>query len=428
MGINGISRPYVGQNSVDINSVKQACDKKSGDVTSPATPTLGRAWAFELTADGSVIAPPPPPRGQPGRDPLVIELGQIEVGTRIELISLSDNPKAEFDADHKAEIFALPLSGYNVAGRTATIALNEEQMKEKGIGAGERFLLRQVDKDGNASEAIHIHLDPRGWANTQIDEPVAGGGTQRVAGRTIDIAVGVFGLPGSDQKGTMERVLGKVTTDVTAPILLEGNVSALLRGHALNPKELENAREIVAAINTLIGSGSSTSAELDAQLTQNKASWETHAQYGAPFKVLAEAVSSKNEKAWTKLSEATGGTGDAVNFSKISAAGFTGLEAIVKLDKALEPGTKVQVQNSRTGEVQVAQLNDTARGAELKLQALVDGDPLVITYTDAANNPGKPYGFRFDSKAKDGKAAKSNPLDIRLGGFNFKPTVAPTGG
>jgi len=426
MGISGISRPYVGQNGIDINTVKQVCDRKVGDVTSPPTPSLARAWAFELAADGSVLAPPPPPAGQPGRDPLVIELGNIEVGTRIELLSLSDNPKAEFDAKHKDEIFELPLTGYDVAGRKATIALNEDQMKEKGIGAGERFMLRQVDKDGNASEAIHVHLDPQGWANQAINEPVQGGGTQRVNGRQIDIAVGVMGLAGAPDQGKMERVLGKATTDTTAPKLVETNVTAGFVGVKLTPKELERGREITAALTQLIGVGTYKTTDIQNHLTANK-SWETNPSYAASYKVLTDAVSPAGKDVWDRLASGTATGTDSVAFAKFQQATWTGQEALIKFDKALEPGTTVNVQNSRTGEKLAVTMAATARTAEFRFQAIADGDPLVITYTDAAGNAGKPYGFRFDSTAPDGKAAKQNPLDIRLGGFNFKPTPAAGG-
>lgn len=426
MGITGISRPYVGQNAIDINTVKQVCDRSAGDVTSPATPQLHRAWAFELAADGSVLAPPPPPPGQPGRDPLVIELGNIEVGTRIELISLSDNPKAEFDSKSKDAIFELPLTGYDVAGRRATIALNEDQMKEKGIGAGERFLLRQVDKDGNASEAIHVHLDPRGWANTQIDEPTNNGGSQRVQGRQIDIAVGIHNLAGNPEPGKMERVLGKVTTDITAPLLVTENVTAKFEGVKLSPKELERAREILTAYDTFIGSANGTFADLKTwvEAPNNKQSYEAHPSYAAPFKVLNDLVAN-GAKDWALLLKAasTPGAPESVNFARMREGGWNGQEAVVKFEKALEPGTTINVQNSRTGETKSVTLAATERSTEFRFRNIAEGDPLVITYTDAAGNAGKPYGFRFDPGAKDGKTAKQNPLDIRLGGFNFKPAA-----
>ena len=425
MSITGISRPY-GQNGIDINTVKHVCDRKSGDVTSPATPQLRRAWAFEMTADGSALAPPPPPRGQPGRDPLVIELGNIEVGTRIELISLSDNPKAEFDATCAKEIFELPLTGYDVNGRIATIALNEDQMKEKGIGAGERFMLRQVDKDGNASEAIHVHLDPQGWATAQIREPTSDGGVQNVRGRAIDIAVGIHNLPGNANPGKLERVLGKMTTDVTAPKLVTDNVTAGFVGVKLSPKELERAKEIVAAYDNFIGNAEDSVAAIKTwvETPKNKANFENDPSNSKAFKVLVDAVSSGGQKQWDlMLAGAPGTRAGNVSFAQMRTPGWTGQEISVRFEKALEPGAIVNVQNSRTGESKSATLSAAQRGTAFSLRDMVEGDPVVITYTDAAGNAGTPYGFRFDPQSKDGKACKQNPLDIRLGGFNFKPAT-----
>ena len=49
-----------------------------------------------------------------------------------------------------------------------------------------------------------------------------------------------------------------------------------------------------------------------------------------------------------------------------------------------------------------------------------NGAPIIMTYADRAGNAGSPYAFSVDETARDGKA-KSNPLDIRLGGFGLKP-------
>ena len=48
----------------------------------------------------------------------------------------------------------------------------------------------------------------------------------------------------------------------------------------------------------------------------------------------------------------------------------------------------------------------------------------VVELADRAGNAGSPYAFSFDESSKDGKA-KSNPLDIRLGGFGLKPKTTP---
>jgi hypothetical protein len=426
--IQGISRPYVGQHALNINDVKQVSDKKPGDSTSPPKPELHRAWAFELAADGSVLAPPPPPAGQPGRDPLVIELGQIEVGTRIELISLSDNPAAEFCEKCKGEIFELPLTGYDVGNRRATIALNEDQMKEKGISAGERFLLRQVDKDGNASEAIHVHLDPNGWANQTINEPVQGGGTQQVRGRAIDVAVGLHNLQGNPSPGTMERVLGKQTRDTIAPKMLESNVS--VTSEKMTKKEHEVLKGYVQAMANLVG-GSNYDAAYIKQTLANNPAWEQHPTLKVHYDLL------KNLVADTTIYNRLKGFAAMINGQQPNAYGFIEWNAAnqiaqmadapafatVKLDKAVEPGVTVSVQNSRTGEAVRITQGDQARSMQLLLKDVKTGDPLIMTFNDTHGNAGAPYAFRYDESAKDGKA-KSNPLDVRLAGFSLRPKPA----
>lgn len=431
MAITGVTRPYVGQNAQSIGDVKQVGDKKTGDVTTPPKPVVQRAWAFELAADGSGIVPPPPPPapGQPvrGRDPLVIELAQIEVGTRIELISLSDNPKAEFDDKHKAEIFELPLTGYDVGARTATISLNEEQMKEKGIVAGERFMIRQVDKDGNASESVHVHLDPQGWANQRINEPLADGSTHQVMGANIAINTGITGLNGNPNPGKLERILGKSTVDSAAPKLLEGNVA--VTNERLSSKELDGAKGLHGLMNNVLGGHNWTHTEFvanyNAQLPRHGAnpSYKPHFDAAKPF--VDDAA------LFNKLAAFTGAMGNTdptrVDWNQLNQLS-TQSEAsltLVKFDKALEPGVTVNVQNSRTGETKSLAQGATSRSLSVVMGDVKNGDPLIVTYTDAAGNAGKPYGFRFDDKAKDGKAT-SNPLDIRLGSFNLKPKPPTT--
>ena len=433
MGISGITRPYVGQNAQNICDVKQVKDKKPGDVTSPATPEVHRAWAFELAADGTT-AVPPPPAGRPGRDPLVIELGSIEVGTRIELISLSDNPKADFDEKHKGEIFELPMTGYDVGNRTATIALNEAQMKEKGVVPGERLMLRQVDKDGNASEAVHVHLDPNGWANQQFNEPVQGGGTQRITGRHIDIATGVMGLDGNPNPGKMERVLGKSTKDDMAPKLLEANVT-IKETNTISAAEMKLLNGLLPklqpALRALMGNVNSnfTAATLTAKLDQNP-DWAKDTNLKDHVKVLRDLT--KDPSLVVKLGTAinhgrpAGYINPQVNYAAHAEKLPTSFRSL-SLERALEPGASIHVQNSRTGATYDAALGDDQRNLSVLLSAdTKTGDPLIVTYKDAAGNAGKPYAFNFDDRTADGKEKSVNPLDIRLGAFSIKPPAKDT--
>lgn len=422
--LQGITRPYAGQATQDVPGTRPT--KPGNDVTNPPAPQVLRAWAFELAADGSQLVPPPP-AGQPGRDPLVIELGNVEVGTRVEVVSLSDNPAAEFDAGCRGEIFELPLTGYDVANRRATIALNADQMKDKGIVAGERLLLRQVDKDGNASAAVHVHLDPSGWANQRINEPVQGGGFQQVNGRQIDVNVGIVNLPGDPNPGRLERVLGKSTRDSSAPALLAANVTVTTT--TMTKKEHDLLKDYVKAIGTLLGSAVYDTTYISRTLASNPA-WEQNPSYKPHVDVLKALVA---DPAWfarlsSVVAAAQGSTSSGNSIDWNGAQNLAGRAeppsfSTVKLDRALEPGTQVRLQNSRTGEVVTGSQASDARGVTLSLQDARNGDPLIMTYTDAAGNAGAPYAFRLDDTCAGGKA-KSNPLDVRLAGFSLRPRPA----
>jgi hypothetical protein len=425
-----VQRPYVGQNALDITQVKDVSDKKAGDVTSPPKPQVLRAWAFELAADGTSVVPPPPPP-QPGvppvrRDPLVIELGNMEIGVRVELISLSDNPAAKFDATHKAEIFELPMTGYDVAGRTATIALNEEQMKEKNIVAGERFMLRQVDKDGNASEPVFVHLDPSGWATSQLDEPLQDGTTQRVSGAHINISTGLTGLNGNPNQGKMERVLGKSTVDEHKPVLLEKNVS-VVRGE-LSQKDLETGQALARLGHNVFGGLNWTHADVDSNINHpsNIQAYATNPTYAADWKLVTALA--KDAKAFERLAafthESIGSTPNgSLNWSGLhdmhnrTSANF----AAIRFDHALEPGVSITVQNSRTSERGTTSLGNEARTASIIMRDVKHGDPLIVEFADAHNNHGDAYAFQYDEKAKDGKMPKANPLSIRFANLDLLP-------
>jgi hypothetical protein len=55
---------------------------------------------------------------------------------------------------------------------------------------------------------------------------------------------------------------------------------------------------------------------------------------------------------------------------------------------------------------------------KIRLGDMKDGDPLILTYRDAAGNQGKPFAIEFSSKCKDGKASY-NPLSVRYGGASI---------
>jgi hypothetical protein len=218
-----MQRPYVGKDALDITKVRE---RKAHDSNWPPKLSVEVSVAFEKMADNANPVPPAPPTPNPvrGRDPVYLVLGNHEIGTRIEVVSLSDNPEADFNASCKNEIFSLPLAGRDVPGRRASITLDHDQMKAKGIVPGETLLIRQVDDAGNASIPTLVYLDPSSWANQAFNEPVQGGGSQRVNGAQFDIFVGDHGVAGSVNPAGNVAINAKAAVDTSAPAILDKNI------------------------------------------------------------------------------------------------------------------------------------------------------------------------------------------------------------
>jgi hypothetical protein len=420
----GVTRPYQSASQkVPVNNVDQV---KTGakDATSPRKLVVQSAWAFERAADGTTAVPLPPPNTR-GRDPVFIALQNFEPGCHIEVVSLTDNPAAEFSDKCRNEIFELPITGLNEQGDVAHIALNAEAMKEKGLSAGERLLIRQVDDAGNPGPETHVFLDPAGWANQNFNEPIQGGGTQQVHGRNIDIISGLIGVDGNPNPGKTDRVIGKVTQDSNAPVLLKERVSITTIG--LAKEALEATPGFVQGMNTLIGGGNQTYDQISTRLTQNEASWKSNTTYAAAMvnlhKILDNRALFDNLCEYTHLMANTpnDGTIEWNQLNTIANSNAAPELGVVKFDKALEPGVTVTIENGRLGDASQRSLTVGAetRSFAIALPEIKTGDPVVITFHDNSpggkTNAGDMFAFNFDPSKPDGKGSK-NPLSIRFGG------------
>ncbi|MCC7074365.1 MAG: hypothetical protein IT383_23870 [Deltaproteobacteria bacterium] len=420
MGVDQIRRPYQ-QASLKVPTGPVQVSGKENDVTAPRKLGVVAAWAFERAADGSSVVPPPPPNTR-GRDPVFIALQNFEPGCRLEVISLSDNPAAEFNDKCRNEIFELPITGFNAEGDVAHVALNAEAMKEKGLVAGERLMIRQVDDEGNPGPATHVFLDPQGWANQQIAEPVQGGGTQNVRGRTIDIVHGLIGIEGNPNPGKTDHVLGKSTVDNNAPVLLKDRVSVTTV--ELPKGTLEKVPGFIQGMSTLIGGANYGYEHIKTTLDTNEAGWRN--SYGPAIAGLRALLDDR--KQFDALAEYThllantpnDGTIDWNQVQRLNGAAEAPPLGVVKFDKALEPGVTVTVENGRLGDQSKRSLTTSpeTRSFAIALPDLKTGDPIVVTFHDNSggqSNAGEMYAFDFQPSSKDGKGSR-NPLSIRFGG------------
>jgi len=302
------------------------------------------------------------------------------------------------------------------------VALNAEAMKEKGLVPGERLLIRQVDESGNPGPETHVFLDPQGWANQQFDEPVQGGGTQRISGRQIDIVSGLVGIDGNPNPGKTSQVLGKVTVDNAAPVLLKDRVSVTTV--ELPKAALDKVAGFISGMSTLIGGSNYGYDHIKNTLAQNEAGWRS--SYGTQIDALHAVIDDR--KLFDALAEYThllantpnDGTIDWNQVNQLAQRGDAPPLGVVKFDKALEPGVTVTVENGRLGDASKRSMTASAetRTFAIALPDMKAGDPIVITYHDnsgSQRNAGEMYAFDYAPSKKDGKGSR-NPLSIRFGG------------
>lgn len=433
--------PVVGnKNQVGITLVRQDATQdanatqgkvvdtcKSEDTTPAPTPQLRRAIAFDIAKDGSTVVPNPPPPSNPPiprRDPVLIELGNIELNAKLQFISLSDDPAATFDS---GKVYELPITGYDENNRIATITLNADMMKEKGIDPGERLVLRQLDSNGNASDGIFVHLDPRGWANQQINQPDGHGGQQTVRGAQIQYQVGLHGVEGANQLGAdpakiaqTRTLLGVEVRDTSAPRIVEKNVKVLTTEWTKQEKEiashLVNGPGVWQTIQNTFGQ----SLKMDHinQALASPSSYNLDAKTFSFFQALKD-----NPEMFKRFDGAANGpsTVDGViGLVDLQEIANNTRTTFVSFDMAVEPGARGTIRNNRTGNQVSFQLADNQRTLAVKVPGLENGDKLVIEYRDANGNAGKPLDFEYSAKAKDGKRVM-NPLLAQIGAMVDDP-------
>jgi len=91
--------------------------------------------------------------GSTNVDPLVLTFHNVEPGTKLQYINLSENPAATWDSD--AKTFPGDTSS---CGREYSLVFDNKEADKLGIKPGDVFQVRQVDAAGNASPGTLIYL------------------------------------------------------------------------------------------------------------------------------------------------------------------------------------------------------------------------------------------------------------------------------
>jgi hypothetical protein len=186
------------QQTQDACGVGEVCAPQG--TTPPPTPTITAAWAG---TPGPVSAP----IARGGRDPVYLELGNVEVGTNFEIINVSKNPEASFgNAKDKA---TLTPTGRDVLGRAAGVFLNADQMQQIDLQPGDEFQIRAVDKYGNVSPAVSGQIEARN-------------STRNVAGRNW--GGGLSNQQLLDGEATRKARDVQLSLDTRPPVFLEDHL------------------------------------------------------------------------------------------------------------------------------------------------------------------------------------------------------------
>jgi len=404
---------------------------KSKDATPPVAPQVLRAFCFDHITDPStsVVPTPPPPQPNPAprRDPFLLELGNIELGSKVQIISLSDNPSANFDG---GEVFELQFTGYDTNARRGTVLLSAEEMAKKAIEPGERLVVRVVDDNGNASDGVFVHVDPSRWANNgQLDTKNAEGAAIRVTGAPVQFTDG-FVSPGEAVAGKTKSTFGATLTDTRAPKLLAENVAV---------KTFEwskSEQEMFQSLSGNQGYFNNTTAQAGADWCKNEANLAAlPIEYRGTVAEMGKDGGKLLQKAMDSLFPELSPSDRAKQvftpqiFAQLAqkaaaAVQAGGKETVIVLNRALEPGTTINVQNNSTGQTAAATQTEQQRASVIRLN-LREGDKITMQFNDGNGVRGEPYAFEYDASSKNGKRAEQgasfkNPLNFMLAARTVK--------
>lgn len=372
------------------------------DVSMPPTPSVSVSIAFDRAAPNAAFYSGSSSNPRPAtRDPAYIELGNVEMGTTIQMLNMSKAPDAQWG--DKNSVVELKLTGRDVVNRQAGIYLTADQMEQLDLKPGDMLQLRAMDEEGNASAPVTTELEPDDYRNGLVRE--------NVNNTNVDTAGAQFSM--IDGENTRKNVVAKAVNDTRPPMMLEDRLT-LIADERFNDTEKNLGAALFNnwnAVKTTLGKDGCTREDL--KVIMDKADLPQLLRDAAKALYSDKELFTKFECAYhNDLTKADGvlGTPDLEvirNFMRTVS---------LVADMAIEPRATVWVQNQRSGETFQCQVGDD-RKLKLKVGDVKDGDPLLIRPTDNEGQVGKMVELVFSGRFKDGKAPKlQGGLNVRLPG------------
>lgn len=371
---------------------------KNCDTTPPPTPEVRRAIAFEhgseraRVVDGNNAGRAP----RAPRDPVLIELGNVEMDVTVEVINKSKNPKATFDAN----ALQLTLTGADPHQRRASVYLTVEQMNQLDIKPGDILDLRVKDAAGNASVPVRIEVEPDDWANRTVRDVENNAWVNR---RGAQITGALDGVE------TYKNFIAKAVADDRPPVLLMDDVQ--LTTHQFNEKERDVARAFIDNIEPLkqkLGKDWFVREELDTLISDE----------ALPEALRTAAKRLKDtEGLFEKIEMAPGNNGwidGRIGVPDLQPVAEGKPLVVLEGVEAIEPRSRVRVFNNRTGETFETNVGDDQK---LKLtlgDKVANGDRLLIQPFDNEGNAGQEIKVVYSDCSPNGKAEVQSSLNLRI--------------
>jgi hypothetical protein len=368
------------------------------DTTPPPTPTITMCIAFDKAKAGSSVRTDNQTNGVSvaPRDPFYMELGNVEVGTRLEIVNLSAKAHASFKGGDKV---SLELTGRDVQNRQGAVYLNQEQMEKIGIKPGDILSIRAVDEAGNASAAVNAEIRGNEWANGHVVEDGRWSGTRGAEFSMLD------------GEAVRKNVVAKAVNDTRPPVINE----ARIRIATWTPADRSMAKLLSEKFTDI-----TASLGLPSNSAPSRDQWKQVAGNASLPQDVRDAAKrlSDNSLLFANVEIANSGKGHDKLLGQADLNVVRDNEFSLLAPAGLEPGATLTVQNQRTGEsVNVTRSDLNVTDVSVGLRNLKAGDPLVLIPVDNNGVRGKEVEVVYTDANKRGVAPKlKGGLSVRLPG------------
>jgi hypothetical protein len=381
--------------AMNISGVDKANLTKIRDNAKPPTPQVQVSIAFERAEPDATFTrdQPPPARTfvSPRVDPAYVQFANVEAGTKIQMLNLSEKPNASWN--NPADVVEIPLTGRDVANRQASAYLKHEDMERLALKAGHMVQFRAVDEAGNASDIVTSQVQGSGWQNGKVRE--------REGDQFVENQGAQFTMLDGDQ-GRQIPVTVKTVIDTTAPKMVKDNIT-IKTDERFQPRDQQLANELNSQfgnLSRLAGNKTSFNVEDIKQLAQQTSLPESTRRFLGELASEPELF-KKIDVAWQ------GGDPNAAD-GQIAQQDFQTVanwrrSVTMRFSEALEPGATVTIQNQRSGAATSGTMPQT-RTLDVGLPDAQNGDPLYVTFQDSNRVTGKPFMVTYNADSQTGVA------------------------